>query len=221
VGERVESRCTDGWPVDDQHASGVAQEMVSVATSTREVTQVRAGAESVVLAGTRWAKASPAGVGTAWKARRWKDQQWRRAAADHRDAAGASQSVEGREEAAMNEIPRAGRAWTVAMVLVGVAALLAKPLYRGPLERLVWSYLGNVSASFSTFFIASLATWNLPRARLVAALAALAAVESFELLDGFGIMTNTYDPWDLVANALGVGLAWSLASLAPRPRIVQ
>jgi hypothetical protein len=107
------------------------------------------------------------------------------------------------------------------MVLVGVAALLAKPLYRGPLGRLVWNYLGNVSASFSTFLIVSLATWNLPRPRLVAALAALAAVQSFELLDGFGIMTNTYDPWDLVANALGVGLAWVLASLLHPLRIVQ
>ena len=121
----------------------------------------------------------------------------------------------------MSEIPRAARARTVAMVLVGVAVLLAKPLYRGPQGWLVWNYLGNLSASFSTFFIVLLATWNLPRPRLLAALAALAVVESFELLDGFGIMTNTYDPWDLVANAGGVGLAWVLASLRDRQRIVQ
>ena len=35
----------------------------------------------------------------------------------------------------------------------------------------------------------------------------MALVELFEAFDGFGVMTNTYDPFDFVANALGVGLA--------------
>jgi hypothetical protein len=43
--------------------------------------------------------------------------------------------------------------------------------------------------------------------KLVAAGFALAVVESFEAFDGFGVMTNTYDPSDYAANALGVALA--------------
>jgi hypothetical protein len=36
---------------------------------------------------------------------------------------------------------------------------------------------------------------------------ALTVVELFEAFDGFGVMTNMYDPFDFFANALGVGLA--------------
>jgi hypothetical protein len=102
------------------------------------------------------------------------------------------------------------------MVFLGVAALVSKPYYHGPLRPLVWSYLGNISASFTVYFVATLTTWHFPRPRLLAGIAALAVVESFELLDGFGIMANTYDPGDLLANALGVGAAWAVAALADR-----
>ena len=40
------------------------------------------------------------------------------------------------------------------------------------------------------------------------AVIALLVVELFELTDGFGIMTNVYDRFDLLANAAGVGLAY-------------
>ena len=39
---------------------------------------------------------------------------------------------------------------------------------------------------------------------------ALLIVELFELTDGFGIMTNVYDPLDYLANALGIGLAYGV-----------
>lgn len=39
---------------------------------------------------------------------------------------------------------------------------------------------------------------------------ALTCVESFEAFDGFGLMANTYDPIDLLANAIGVGCALGL-----------
>ena len=32
-------------------------------------------------------------------------------------------------------------------------------------------------------------------------------VELFEAFDGFGMMVNTHDPFDFIANALGVALA--------------
>ena len=36
---------------------------------------------------------------------------------------------------------------------------------------------------------------------------ALGVVELFEASNGFGVMTNTYDPIDFAANAVGVALA--------------
>jgi hypothetical protein len=116
----------------------------------------------------------------------------------------------------MKEPPLSVRIRAVAMVFLGVAALVSKPWYHGPLRPLVWSYLGNISASYAVYFVATLTTWHLPRPRLVAGIAALAVVESFELLDGFGITANIYDPWDLLANAVGVGAAWAVAALADR-----
>ena len=116
----------------------------------------------------------------------------------------------------MKEIPSSVRIRAVAMAFLGVVALVSKPHYHGPLRPLVWSYLGNTSASFAAYFVATLTTYHFPRPRLLAGTAALAVVESFELLDGFGITANTYDPWDLLANAVGVGAAWALAALADR-----
>ena len=100
------------------------------------------------------------------------------------------------------------RIFSVVQVLVGVTGLLLKPHYRGPAETLVHSYLGNVSASFAVFFIVSLPLPVARRPAWVAAAIALLVVQAFEVTDGFGLMTNTYDPRDLVANAVGVALAW-------------
>jgi hypothetical protein len=49
--------------------------------------------------------------------------------------------------------------------------------------------------------------------RFIAAALVLACVESFELFDGFGFMTNSYDSFDLLANAIGVGFALGLDTM--------
>jgi len=95
----------------------------------------------------------------------------------------------------------------VLLTLLGVAGLLAVRWYSGPGAVFVHGYGGNVAASFSVYFLATRVSARIGRSRLLAGAAALLLVESFELLDGFGVMTNTYDPWDLLANAVGVGLA--------------
>jgi hypothetical protein len=99
------------------------------------------------------------------------------------------------------------RARNVLFVLLGVAGLLAKPHYHGDGADLVHSYVGNLSVSFAIYFNARLVPWPPGRALLLSAACALVAVEAFELTNGFGVMSNTYDPLDLVANAVGVGLA--------------
>lgn len=45
---------------------------------------------------------------------------------------------------------------------------------------------------------------------------ALFMVESFELTNGFGIMTDVYDPFDYLANALGVALAYFVDVVSAR-----
>jgi hypothetical protein len=98
-------------------------------------------------------------------------------------------------------------------VLLGVAVFLLKRSYAGPLQEAVHAYAGNVSVSFALYFNLS----NLPLPvrfkKLLVATLTFAAVESFEVFDGFGVMSNTYDPLDLVANAVGIALAFGLDTM--------
>jgi hypothetical protein len=99
------------------------------------------------------------------------------------------------------------RARDVLLALLGVLALLLKN-WLAPLGGvLVHEYGGNVAASFAAFFVLKLPA--VPgRFRLAtAAVLALLSTELFEASNGFGFMSNTYDPGDYLANAVGVGLA--------------
>jgi len=98
----------------------------------------------------------------------------------------------------------------VVCIIFAVAAFLLKRRYQGPGSVLVHSYLGNLSISFAVYFLAAIASARLGQGRFLSALSALVAVEAFELSDGFGLMSNVYDPWDLLANAAGVSLALGL-----------
>lgn len=101
------------------------------------------------------------------------------------------------------------------MVLAGVAGLLMKRWLSDSLSELAYSYLGNLVISFAVYFLASIAA----RARLnrvTMAVIALFVVESFEFTNGFGIMTNVYDPFDYLANALGVALAYVVDVVSAR-----
>lgn len=109
--------------------------------------------------------------------------------------------------------------WTLRNVscsLLGAVALVLKSAYRGPLRETVYAHGGNVFVSFALYFVAVNATAKLPYGRLLAASGTLLAVEAFEATDGFGIMANTYDPLDFVANALGVALAVVVDLLSSR-----
>lgn len=107
---------------------------------------------------------------------------------------------------------------TVLFVLLGVAALVLKPYYHGPLAQVLYSYGGNFAVSFAVYFLAAIVATRLRWGRFAAAASALLIVEAFEVTNGFGVMSNVYDPVDLVANAAGVGVALTVDLAAQRAR---
>ncbi len=106
----------------------------------------------------------------------------------------------------------------VFFVLIGVTALVLKGYYTGPWQDAVHSYGGNVAASFAVYFLASRLRFHSRAKRLVTAAIALGGVELFEATNGFGVMTNVYDPVDFAANAVGIGLALAIDTLTPADR---
>jgi hypothetical protein len=105
----------------------------------------------------------------------------------------------------------------VVMALLGAAVLVLVPAYDGPAAEVVGAYGGNVAVSFALYFAALGASARFRWPRLIAASATLLTVELFEATDGFGVMANTFDPVDFVANAAGVGLA-VLVDVVTTPR---
>lgn len=107
-------------------------------------------------------------------------------------------------------------------ILFGVAALVLKRHYSGPFVEAIYSYGGNASASFAVYFVFRMLTsgWILTSGwrygRLVTASIALLVVELFEATNGFGVMTNVYDPVDYLANALGIALAYCVDLISAR-----
>jgi len=93
------------------------------------------------------------------------------------------------------------------IILGGVLLFIFKSRYVGPFQEVVWSYLGNIVISFVVYFIVSNLQISSRHRKYIFAILALMAVELFEVFNGFGLMQNVYDPVDLVANAVGVGVA--------------
>jgi hypothetical protein len=98
----------------------------------------------------------------------------------------------------------------VGFMFLGIAVLLFKGHYAGPLDEAVHSYAGNVAVSFAVYFLALHVPVYPKFRRLVSAGLAITAVTLFELFDGFGVLSNVYDPMDFVANAGGVFLALAI-----------
>ena len=107
----------------------------------------------------------------------------------------------------------------VGLVLLGLAVLLLKRYYTGPLADIFYAYAGNLAISFSLYFVFLNLRLPLKSRRIPTAAITLLVVELFEVFDGFGILTNTYDPVDLVVNAAGTGLAlWMDSAISVFPR---
>lgn len=91
--------------------------------------------------------------------------------------------------------------------------LLLKQIYNGPGKEIVQSYSGNLSISFAVYFLFSVSSDHWKENKFITAIISLTIVELFEITNGFGIMTNTYDTIDLFANLLGLILALILDQL--------
>ena len=98
------------------------------------------------------------------------------------------------------------RVRNIFLIFVGVVGLLLKRWMAASIGEAAYCYLGNLSVSFAVYFVISIGARG-RFSKLLLVLAALTVVEAFELTNGFGIMSNVYDPLDLLANAIGIVFA--------------
>ena len=104
----------------------------------------------------------------------------------------------------------------VLFILLGVLVLLIKHSYNGSGQEIVNSYSGNLSISFAVYFLICFNSNHWKKNKLITAIISLIIVELFEITNGFGLMTNTYDAIDLFANLIGVILALAVDQLLTR-----
>lgn len=95
----------------------------------------------------------------------------------------------------------------ILFILAGVCILLLKQYYNGPWADIVKSYSGNLSVSFAVYFITGFISDYWKKKRLITAAISLLIVELFEVTDGFGVMQNVFDVYDLFANLTGIILS--------------
>ena len=96
------------------------------------------------------------------------------------------------------------KARNVLFVLLGISVLLLKQVYNGPGLEIVQSYSGNLSISFAVYFLICFSSDHWKQNKLITAIISLTIVELFEITNGFGIMKNVFDIFDLFVNLIGV-----------------
>jgi hypothetical protein len=96
------------------------------------------------------------------------------------------------------------KARNVLFVLLGISVLLLKQVYNGPGLEIVKSYSGNLSISFAVYFLICFSSDHWKQNKLITAIISLTVVELFEITNGFGIMKNVFDVFDLFVNLIGV-----------------
>lgn len=114
----------------------------------------------------------------------------------------------------------------LAMGATAIAIGAVVLLYRGPARELVRGHVGDVAATLLVFALLGLAWRARPAIRAAVTFGIAAAIElgqtvwSARSLAGELVLGNTFDPYDLLAYALGVGiaLAWELRCAHASPR---
>jgi hypothetical protein len=112
----------------------------------------------------------------------------------------------------------------IAALAIGVAVLL----YQGPGRAVVRGHVGDVAATMLVFAVLSLVWRARIATRATATLAIATAIElgqtfwKVESSAGALLLGTTFDPWDLVAYAIGVVIAvtWETVRRAPSRRDV-
>jgi hypothetical protein len=113
--------------------------------------------------------------------------------------------------------PRHHRRPAVVLAALSLLLCLGVLAYRGPGRTFVRGAIGDVLVvAFLYFTLAALTRWR-PRTRLLAVGGLAVATELSQLVPR-GVRSAaveltigaTFDPWDLVCYALGLGLAWLL-----------
>lgn len=94
-----------------------------------------------------------------------------------------------------------------AFIILGVVILVFKSFYSGPLDEIIRSYAGNFFVSAAVYFLVRIVLSQAGQGIFSAAMAAILATELFEITNGFGVMSNTFDPIDLLVNPMGVAAA--------------
>lgn len=101
----------------------------------------------------------------------------------------------------------------VLLILTGVFILLLKKNYNGPWMEIIINYAGNFSVSFAVYFIINFISDYWKKNKLITAAISLLIVELFEVTNGFFVMQNVFDPYDLIANFAGIILAIAIDQL--------
>ena len=96
------------------------------------------------------------------------------------------------------------KARNVLFILLGISVLLLKQVYNGPGLEIIKSYSGNLSISFAVYFLICFSSDHWKQNKLITAIISLMIVELFEITNGFGIMKNVFDIFDLFVNLIGV-----------------
>lgn len=100
-----------------------------------------------------------------------------------------------------------------AFIILGAAMLVVKSPYGGPFEEIVRSYAGNFFVSAAVYFLARIGLNQVGQGMFSAAMASVLVVELFEFTNGLGVMSNTFDPYDLLVNPAGVAAAMAVDRL--------
>ena len=93
----------------------------------------------------------------------------------------------------------------LALVACGIGAGVL--VYQGPGRAIVRGYLGDVAATMLVFALLGLTRWSL-RTRAIVTMGVALAIELRQIAWSGGLLLgNVFDPWDVVAYAIGVAAA--------------
>lgn len=93
------------------------------------------------------------------------------------------------------------------LALVACAIGAAVLVYHGPGRAIVRGYVGDVAATMLVFALLGVTRWRL-RTRAIVTMAIALVIELRQIAWSGGLLLgNVFDPWDVVAYAVGVAAA--------------